>query len=53
MVGRGFRNTYPTFRQKSTENNFRVVDNPEVYEPEVRLISGGRIQKVYCWLWLA
>ena len=27
MVRSGFRNTYPTFRQKSTKGNLRVADD--------------------------
>jgi hypothetical protein len=30
LVIRGFRNTYPTFRQKSTKGNFRAADEPRV-----------------------
>jgi hypothetical protein len=26
VVRSGFRNTYPTFRQKSTKDNFRIAD---------------------------
>jgi hypothetical protein len=28
-VRRGFRNTYPAFRQESTEDDFRIADHPE------------------------
>jgi hypothetical protein len=28
LVIRGFLDIYPTFRQKSTEDNFRVADKP-------------------------
>jgi hypothetical protein len=48
----GFLNIYPSVR-KSTEDNFRVADDPEVYAPEMRLIGAGRIHKDYCWSWLA
>jgi hypothetical protein len=52
LVVSGFLNIYPSVR-KSTEDNFRVADDPEVYAPEMRLIGAGRIHKDYCWSWLA